>query len=84
MKIRNISIHNFRALEDIQFSLNPHANVIVGPNAIGKSTILEAIRLAKVILAPRMQSEGIHVLQHLGASSPQRAYTFASGEINIL
>lgn len=70
MKLREITIQNFRGLERIHFLLNSHANVIVGPNAVGKSTILEAIRLAKAVLAPRTQNETATVLQHLGASSP--------------
>ena len=70
MKLKELLINNFRALEDIGFPLNPDANVIVGPNAVGKSTILEAIRISKGILAPRTINESISVLQYLGAMSP--------------
>jgi hypothetical protein len=42
----------------------------VGPNAIGKTTILEAIRLAKALLIPRYIQEGQQVLIALGAASP--------------
>ncbi|WP_341319243.1 AAA family ATPase [Paraburkholderia sp. IMGN_8] len=45
-------------------------NVIVGPNAIGKTTILEAVRLVKAVLAPRTQNEANQVMFGLGASSP--------------
>lgn len=44
-------------------------SVIVGPNASGKSTIFEALRLAKAILFPRMQDELRTVLISLGATS---------------
>jgi len=50
-------------------------NVIVGPNAIGKTTLLEAIRLAKALLAPRSQRETQQALFSLGAAvnyNPQR------------
>ena len=70
MKLQNISIENFRGLKEIRFALDPHANVIVGPNAVGKSTVLEAIRLAKAILAPRTPNENSQVLLNLGAASP--------------
>ena len=53
MYLKMLEVKNFRALEDIRVEFNPRVNVIVGPNAIGKTTILEAIRLVKVLLAPR-------------------------------
>src|SRR4051812_46067710 len=70
MYISNLVIKNFRALDDIQFELAPQINVIVGPNAIGKTTILQAIRLPKALLAPRTQNETQQVMQSLGATSP--------------
>jgi len=47
-----------------------NANVIVGPNAVGKTSVLEALRLAKALLAPRIDNEAQHVLISLGAISP--------------
>jgi predicted ATPase len=70
MYIRHIAIKNFRALEDIDCPLGPRINVIVGPNGVGKTTILQAIRLAKALLAPRTQTETQQVLVSLGAASP--------------
>ena len=70
MHIKNLKIKNFRALADIQIEFDNRVNVIVGPNAIGKTTILEALRLAKALLAPRTQSEAQQTLFSLGASSP--------------
>jgi predicted ATP-dependent endonuclease of OLD family len=77
MFINNIHIKNFRALEDIQFELTQRVNVIVGPNAIGKTTVLQAIRLTKALLAPRSPNEAFQTLISLGAASPhfpQRAF----------
>lgn len=70
MHIREIQIKNFRALEDIEVKFDNRVNVIVGPNAIGKTTILEAIRLVKATTSPRTQNESIQALFALGASSP--------------
>jgi len=42
MRLQHLSIHNFRALEDINVTFRGLADVIVGPNAVGKTTILEA------------------------------------------
>ena len=70
MHLSNIKVKNFRALEDIQVDFNSKVSVIVGPNAAGKTTVLEAIRLLKALLAPRVPNEAQSVLQSLGASSP--------------
>jgi predicted ATPase len=70
MHISHITIRNFRALADINCDLGPRINVIVGPNAVGKTTVLQAVRLTKAILAPRTQSEAQQVLISLGAASP--------------
>ncbi|MAF05650.1 AAA family ATPase [Herbaspirillum sp.] len=69
MKLKKVQIKNFRRLQDISFSLEKNLSVIVGPNAIGKSTIFEAIRLAKAIMFPRAQDELRNVLIQLGATS---------------
>jgi len=70
MRLQNLSIRNFRALEHIDVSFRGTADVIVGPNAVGKTTILEAIRLARAILAPRVANEAQQTLISLGAISP--------------
>lgn len=70
MYISNIVIKNFRALEDINCDFGEHINVIVGPNAVGKTTILQALRLLKALLAPRSPQEAQQTLISLGAASP--------------
>ena len=70
MHISHLVIRNFRALEQIECDLSPLVNVIVGPNAVGKTTILQAIRLVKALTAPRTQNEPSQVLFSLGAASP--------------
>jgi len=70
MFIKTVVIKNFRALESVTFDLTPRANVIVGPNAVGKTTILQAIRLLKALLATRSTTESQQALISLGASSP--------------
>ncbi len=41
MRRKSIHIRNFRALEQIDVDLDSPVSVIVGPNAIGKTTLLE-------------------------------------------
>jgi predicted ATPase len=73
LHLRHLSIHNFRALEGIEVDFQSGINVIVGPNAVGKTTIMEAVRLSKALLAPRSGQEQTQVLHSLGASSPHVA-----------
>ncbi len=70
MKIRKLTIDNLRGLSHIECDFDAPINIIVGPNAIGKTTILEAIRMAKALLMPRYFTEGQQVLVSLGAVSP--------------
>lgn len=70
MNLTTLEIRNFRALENICVTFSATANVIVGPNAIGKTTILEALRLAKGTLAPRTPEETQQVFMSLQAVSP--------------
>jgi len=70
MKIKTLNIKNLRGLSDVKFDFDQPTNVIVGPNAIGKTTVLESVRLVKAILMPRYFQEGQQVLVSLGAMSP--------------
>jgi len=70
MHINHLVIRNLRALEEIDCALGPRINVIVGPNGVGKTTILQALRLAKALLAPRTHNETQQVLVSFGAASP--------------
>lgn len=78
MKIKRVEIKNFRKISDISLDISQNLAVIVGPNASGKSTIFEAVRLAKAILFPRMQDELRNVLVNLGATSAH----FYNGQLN--
>jgi|UPI0003260F86 predicted ATP-dependent endonuclease of OLD family len=44
MKIKSITIHNFRSLKDAMFDLYDY-NVLVGANNVGKSNVLTALRI---------------------------------------
>src|ERR1700690_601512 len=41
--ITNLRLRNFRSYQDESFELDPSVNIIVGPNASGKTNLLEAI-----------------------------------------
>jgi predicted ATPase len=67
MRLKSLKISNFRALKDVEVEFAAGVNVIVGPNAIGKTTILEAIRLAKALVAARTGNEAVQALVGIGA-----------------
>jgi predicted ATP-dependent endonuclease of OLD family len=70
MYIKHLAIRNFRAVVNVSCDLGPRINVLVGPNGVGKTTVLQAIRLTKAILAARSPQETQQVLISLGAASP--------------
>lgn len=45
MKIRHLTIENFRAIERLNFDCSKNVNAFIGDNGAGKSTVLEAIAL---------------------------------------
>lgn len=45
MKIRHITIENFRAIEHLDFDCSEIVNAFIGDNGAGKSSVLEAISL---------------------------------------
>ncbi len=45
MKIEHIEVNNFRKYEAARFSFHPEFTVLIGNNASGKTTILDAIAL---------------------------------------
>lgn len=45
MTLRSIEIHHVRNIETGQLTLDPAVNLVIGPNASGKTSLLEAISL---------------------------------------
>jgi len=43
MRIDSLKIENFRCYESAEFNFNPHFNLIIGVNGIGKSSLLSAV-----------------------------------------
>lgn len=46
MYLSKINIRNFRNLESLEVNLSPGLNVIVGENNVGKTNLLDALRVA--------------------------------------
>lgn len=45
MQINHLTLTNFRGFEQAEFEFQPEMNLIVGINGVGKSTVLDAIRI---------------------------------------
>ena len=61
LPLHEIDVANFRSLQEVRVVLGP-LNVLVGPNAAGKSNLLEALAflgdLARTDVAPALEVTG--------------------------
>ena len=57
MILKELSLHDFRNYESLDLSFEPGTNIIVGPNAAGKSNIAEAIHFLSLARSWRTQEE---------------------------
>ncbi|RAI15769.1 MAG: DNA replication/repair protein RecF [Candidatus Melainabacteria bacterium] len=53
MKVLNLSLKNFRNIEEIDLEFSPKKNLIIGKNAQGKTNILESIYLLSTLKSQR-------------------------------
>ena len=56
MKIKHLTIENFRAIERLELDCSESVNAFIGDNGAGKSTVLEAIALLYSWLGARFNS----------------------------
>lgn len=69
MRFTGLKLANLRAIERAEFRFQPGFNLIVGVNGVGKSTVLDALRICVSRLLPLM------------TESRAKAMTFAVGDI---
>lgn len=69
MRFTALKLANLRAIEAAEFHLKPGFNLIVGVNGVGKSTVLDSIRVCASRLLPSM------------TESKAKAMTFAVSDI---
>ena len=53
MQIKSLTLTNFRAFEQATFEFQPGMNLLVGINGVGKSTVLDALRIAMSRVLPK-------------------------------
>lgn len=57
MHINTLQLQNFRGIENLNISLDPHLTLFVGTNGTGKSSILEAINILLSWVLARVRNE---------------------------
>lgn len=79
--LRSLTVKNFRSLREVGVSLGA-LNVLVGPNAAGKSNLLEAIAflgdVARTDLSPAVEAHGgVDSLLYRGKVTRRRSFSIA-------
>lgn len=54
MVIKNLSLTNVRAYTQAEFEFQPGMNLLVGINGVGKTTVLDALRICLSIILPKI------------------------------
>ncbi len=62
MFITSARLQNYRSYTDSSFEFEPYVNIIVGPNASGKTNLLDALYYAAV--GGSMKPSGDHIIRH--------------------
>jgi hypothetical protein len=74
MRLRRLHIVNFAAIGNVDVEFGPGLNVLYGPNDLGKSTVVAAIRLG--LLLPHTSTHGEQYVGWTGGDDPLVEMTF--------
>jgi AAA domain-containing protein len=74
MRLHRMSINNFAAIGNIDIEFGPGLNVLYGPNDLGKSTVVAAIRLG--LLLPHTSTHCDQYVAWTGSDDPIVEMTF--------
>lgn len=84
MQIEQLSLRNFRNYARLDVSLAPGATLFYGPNAAGKTSILEAVYLLAMSRSPRTHTDRELIYWHADQSPEIPATTHVSGRVQRL
>jgi hypothetical protein len=76
MRLRKLSIASFAAIGNVDVEFGPGLNVLYGPNDLGKSTVVAAIRLG--LLLPHNSTHCEQYVGWTGSGDPSVEVTFES------
>ncbi len=77
MSLRRVQVSEFRCLQSTEIEFDPHFTLISGPNASGKTSLLEAVHVLS-----RGRSFRTRQLSHLIRSRAERFVVFGETEIS--
>jgi len=80
MKIHKLYIKNFKGFEEKTFEFNPHFTILIGDNATGKTSILDAISILmgqffqglENIKVPKIEEKYVRIKYIKGQPKPQK------------
>ncbi len=74
MRLHKLRVTNFAAIERVEVEFGPGLNVLYGPNDLGKSTVVAAIRLS--LLLPHASTHSEQYVGWTGTGDPTVEMTF--------
>ena len=91
MKIRKLTIKNFRAFSELECDFEPGVNVLVGLNGFGKTSVLDAIAIAygqfvggfETGRDRGIQDADIRLQRHLSRSASLQEGSMKSGSLQL-
>jgi DNA repair exonuclease SbcCD ATPase subunit len=81
MRLKKLYVKHFGGIKSAEIEFGPGLNVLHGPNDLGKSTLVEAIRLG--LLLPHGSTHGERFVAWGGGPEPEVEITFASEQQRI-
>ena len=81
LRIHRLLVRDFAAIQGVDIEFGPGLNVLYGPNDLGKSTLVDAIRLA--LLLPQSSTHIEGYLPWTGGRDPVVEMTFETGPQRI-
>ena len=82
MRVSSLKLANLRVIETAEFRFQPGFNLIVGVNGVGKSTVLDALRICISRILPSM-TESRAKAQSFAISDIRSGFPFLDVELSL-
>ena len=82
MRITSLKLANIRAIETAEFRFQPGFNLIVGVNGVGKSTVLDALRICMSRILPSATESRAKAMSFV-SSDIRSGFPFLDAELSL-